>query len=64
MGYSLYSDIYFLSQDLVNKLSGTGMAIIDENGDWTRKERVTNNKFVSVYFDENGNKIETKKAIQ
>lgn len=51
------------AQKLVNKLSGTGEAKIDSNGNWTRKEMVTNNDSIGVHVDPgDGKETRTNKA--
>lgn len=51
------------AQALVDKLSGTGYAIMDNNGNWTRRERVTNPHIIGTHVDERGTESKTNKAV-
>ena len=52
------------AQKLVNELSGTGKPVLDNNGNWLRRERVTADKIVGVHVDKNtGNGTRTNKAM-
>ena len=39
------------AQKLVNELSGTGKPVLDNNGNWMRRERVTAGEIVGVHVD-------------
>lgn len=52
------------AQELVDRLSGTGEAIIDGNNKWTNRERVVNDKIVGTHIDKRtGTKTRTSKAV-
>lgn len=51
------------AQELVDKLSGTGEAKLDSNGNWTRKEMVTNSDTIGTHVNPvNGAETGTNKA--
>lgn len=48
---------------MVDKLSGTGEAIIDGNGDWTHKEKVTDPHIIGTHVEPRyGTETKTNKA--
>lgn len=52
------------AQKLVNKLGGTGRPIKDRHGNWTQKERVSDNDIIGFHVDKNDNiETPTNKAI-
>ncbi len=58
----LYGDVND-AQRLVDELSGTGEALMTDDGKWLNRERVSASTNVGMYLDENGNKTETNKAM-
>ncbi len=51
------------AQELIDKLSGTGDAIIDGNGEWTHKEKVTSPHIIGTHVDhKTGIETKTNKA--
>lgn len=52
------------AQELVDKLSGTGTPVIDENGNWRNMEHVEKDTQIGVLVDKvTGNKTRTNKAM-
>lgn len=52
------------AQKLVDKLSGTGEALIDSNGNWTHKEHVVNDDYIGVHVDpENGKESRQNEGV-
>ena len=59
----LYGDLDF-AQDLVDKLSGTGEALLDYKGHWLRKEKVADPHAIGVHVDsKTGVETKTNKAM-
>lgn len=57
----LNGDVQY-AQELVDKLSGTGIPVLDRNDNWTGKEKVVNTSDIGVYISPNNNKEENTKA--
>lgn len=47
------------AQELVDELSGTGEAVIDRRGEWTRKEKVSSSHIIGTHV-EHGTGVETQ----
>ena len=58
----LYGDLEY-AQKLIDELSGTGEAMINRDGSWNRRERVTANDIIGVHVDKNGFETPTKSAM-
>lgn len=51
------------AQELVDKLSGTGEVFLDSNGNWNRKELVTNSDIIGTHVDPiSGKETKTNKG--
>lgn len=57
-GRSYIHGSFSTAQKLIDELSGTGSPIIDKNGNWTKKERVTAAKVIGTHVS-NKTGIET-----
>lgn len=52
------------AQALVDELGGTGIPVLDENGNWTHRERVEADKPIGAYVDQKtGEETETSSAM-
>lgn len=51
------------AQKLINELSCTGSAILDQNGKWTHRERVKASEIIGTYVAKNGHSYKTRNAI-
>lgn len=58
----LYGDLEY-AQNLIDKLSGTGEAMMNRDGSWKHRERVTANDIIGVHVDKNGVETLTKSAM-
>lgn len=59
----LDGDLEF-AQELVDKLSGNGDAVIDSNGNWTHKEKVEDSKIIGVHVNiYSGEETKTNKGM-
>ena len=58
----IYGDIND-AQKLVDKLSGTGVPLVTDDGKWLHKEKVSSSKTIGMYVDENGVEMETAHAM-
>lgn len=51
------------AQELINKHSGKGKPITDKHGEWTKKERFSDDSYIGEYVNANGEEIKTKKGV-
>lgn len=51
------------AQKLVDKHCGKGEAILDRKGEWTNKERFTDDEIIGVHIDTNGAETSTKRGV-
>lgn len=58
----LDGDLEF-AQALVDKLSGTGYAFVDENGNWNHRERVMAKHIIGTHVDMDGSETKTNMAM-
>ena len=58
----IYGDTEY-AQDIVDKYYGKGEALVDDNDNWLRKERIDCDDAIGVYVDKDGNETETRCAM-
>lgn len=51
------------AQELVDKYSGKGEAILDKNGNWTHKEKFDDTKIIGTHVDMDGTETRTNKGV-
>lgn len=51
------------AQELVDKYSGKGVAVMDKNGNWTHKERFEDSDPIGTHIDRDGTETKTNKGV-